>query len=46
MADIRERLAAQGAEPAGGTPEQFAAYMAEETEKWGKVAKAAKITPN
>jgi tripartite-type tricarboxylate transporter receptor subunit TctC len=39
--DIREKLAAQGAEPVGDTPEQFAAYLRAELTKWAKVAKAS-----
>jgi tripartite-type tricarboxylate transporter receptor subunit TctC len=39
----RERLLALGAEPAGGTPEQLAAYIAREIPKWAKIVKAAKI---
>jgi len=34
--DVRERLLTMGAEPAGGSPEQFAALMKNEREKWGK----------
>jgi tripartite-type tricarboxylate transporter receptor subunit TctC len=41
--DLRDRLSAIGAEPAGTTPEQFAAFLRSETEKWGRVAKAAGI---
>jgi tripartite-type tricarboxylate transporter receptor subunit TctC len=44
--DVRERLKAQGAEPATDTPEEFAAYLAAETAKWSEVAKSAHITPN
>ncbi len=44
--DVRERLKAQGAEPAADTPEEFAAYLAAETTKWTQVAKSAHITPN
>jgi len=43
LADFRERLAKVGAETAGGTPEEFQAYLADETEKWAKVAKTANI---
>jgi tripartite-type tricarboxylate transporter receptor subunit TctC len=32
-----EKLAAQGAEPAGGTPEEFAAYLRAEAARWGRV---------
>jgi hypothetical protein len=32
----------QGIEVLGGTPEQFAAYIREETAKWAKVIKAGR----
>jgi tripartite-type tricarboxylate transporter receptor subunit TctC len=41
--ELNERLNAEGAEPAGNTPEQFAAFVKLELVKWGKVAKAAGI---
>lgn len=40
-AEVRERLVAQGAEPGGGTPEEFARFIRNEITKWGKVVKAA-----
>jgi len=43
--DVRERLAADGAEPVGSTPEEFAAFIRAEIDKWAKVAKAAGIQP-
>jgi tripartite-type tricarboxylate transporter receptor subunit TctC len=39
--EIRKRFADVGAEPVGGTPQQFAAFMAAETAKWAKVIKAS-----
>lgn len=36
---VRERLQAQGAEPVGNTPEQFASFIRAETAKWAKVVK-------
>src|SRR6202165_3005746 len=39
--DVKEKLLAQGAVAAGGTPEQFAAHIRAETEKWAKVVKAS-----
>jgi tripartite-type tricarboxylate transporter receptor subunit TctC len=39
--DSREKLLAQGAEAAGGSPEQFAAFIRVETDKWAKVVKAS-----
>jgi tripartite-type tricarboxylate transporter receptor subunit TctC len=40
-AEAKEKLLAQGAAPAGGTPEQFAAHIRAETEKWAKVVKVS-----
>jgi tripartite-type tricarboxylate transporter receptor subunit TctC len=37
--DVRERFVAQGADPGGNTPEQFAAFIRAETEKWTRVVK-------
>jgi tripartite-type tricarboxylate transporter receptor subunit TctC len=42
--DTRERLATQGAMVVGGSNEQFAEYIREETGRWGKVVRAAKVT--
>ena len=36
----------QGHEPGGDTPEEYAAFIRAETEKWAKVAKAANIREN
>jgi tripartite-type tricarboxylate transporter receptor subunit TctC len=36
---VAEKLVAQGAEPVGNTPEQFAAHIQAETKKWAKVVK-------
>jgi len=41
--DMRSRLAAEGAEAGGGSPEQFAAFFRAEIDKWAKVIKAAGI---
>ena len=41
--DVRERAIAAGAEPFPTNPEDFAAYIREETKKWGQVVKAANI---
>jgi len=43
--EMKEKLASDGAEPAGSTPEAFAALITSELEKWAKVARAAKIEP-
>ena len=42
-AELRERLSALGAEPAGTTSEQFSAFLAAEMAKWARVAKAAGV---
>lgn len=39
--EVSERLAAQGAEPVGDTPEQFGKYLEAEVVKWAKVVKAS-----
>ena len=44
-AEVIKRLAADGAEPAGGTPAALASYHKADYERWGKVAKAAAIKP-
>ena len=41
--DVSERLLSQGAIPVGDSPEQFAAYIKAEMEKWGAVVRAANI---
>ena len=43
--EIRERLATDGAEVAGSTPDDLAAFLRAETAKWLKLAKAAGIAP-
>src|SRR5688500_820832 len=43
--DIRERFKADGFEPAGLGPEEFAAYLRAEIPKWAKIIKAAGIKP-
>jgi tripartite-type tricarboxylate transporter receptor subunit TctC len=44
-ADLRERLLAQGIEPARGGVDEFRPYLASEITKWAKVIKAAGIPP-
>ena len=41
--DMRSRLATEGAEAGGGSPEEFGAYFRAEIDKWGRVIKAAGI---
>jgi len=43
LADVRARLTDLGAEPVGGTPEQFAAHIKSEIAKWAKVIKEANV---
>jgi tripartite-type tricarboxylate transporter receptor subunit TctC len=43
QADFKERLAHEGAQPAGGTPAQFAAHIKSEIEKWAKIVRMAKV---
>jgi tripartite-type tricarboxylate transporter receptor subunit TctC len=43
--EVRDRLVADGADPVGSTPEEFAAYLRAETIKWAKVVKAIGIQP-
>ena len=44
--DVKQRFAALGVEPVGGPPEAFARHIRAESEKWGRVVKAANITLN
>jgi len=41
--EMKERLAALGFDPVGGTPEEFTARIKGETVTWGKVIRAANI---
>ncbi|MFN9489788.1 MAG: Bug family tripartite tricarboxylate transporter substrate binding protein [Betaproteobacteria bacterium] len=45
-ADMRERMAALGADPVGGTPEQLAELVRSEIAKFRKIVNDAKITLN
>ena len=40
---LKEKLLGAGLEPVGSPPEQFAAYVQAEADKWGKVIRAANI---
>jgi tripartite-type tricarboxylate transporter receptor subunit TctC len=43
--EMRERLAVDGAEPQGSTPEEFGALIKSELDKWARVTRAAGIEP-
>ena len=43
MPDVKQKLAAVGFVPIGDTPEEFAAYLKAEGEKWGKVIRDGNI---
>ena len=42
--EVKKKLAEQGAEPVAETPEQFAAFIHQESLKWGKVVKESGAT--
>ncbi len=42
---VREQMLAQGFEPSGNSPGEFAAFISSEIVKWGRVVKASGITP-
>ena len=44
--DFAKRIAQDGLEPAGGTPEIFGELLKREVTEWGEVVKAAKVTAN
>jgi tripartite-type tricarboxylate transporter receptor subunit TctC len=41
--ELRDRLAALGADPVGSTPDQFTAFIKSETEKFARAVRAAGI---
>ncbi len=45
LPDIQERMAAAGLEPAGSSPEGFAAFVTTDLARWAKVVKEAGIQP-
>jgi tripartite-type tricarboxylate transporter receptor subunit TctC len=45
MPEVRERLANEGADPVGSTPEEYDAYIRSDIEKWIKVVQKAGIKP-
>jgi tripartite-type tricarboxylate transporter receptor subunit TctC len=45
MPDVRDSIVSQASEPAGGSPEEFAAFIKSETAKWAELIRAAGIKP-
>jgi len=45
LPEVNDRLAAEGAEPIGSTPEAFAAHIRSELARWRKVIDAAGLKP-
>jgi tripartite-type tricarboxylate transporter receptor subunit TctC len=43
--ELRERLKADGSDPVGNSPEQFATFLRDEIAKWAKVIKFANVKP-
>ena len=43
LPEVKVALEAQGAKPVGGTPQELAAVIAEDTARWGKVIRDANI---
>ena len=43
--ELKERLKAEGSDPVGSSPEQFAAFLRSEVAKWAKVIKIAGVKP-
>lgn len=42
-AEVREKLAQQGAEPLGSTPAEYGAYVRKEIERWGKLVQQSGV---
>jgi tripartite-type tricarboxylate transporter receptor subunit TctC len=45
MPDVKEKFTAQGVDIVGTSPEQFATFLQGQMALWGKVVKAAGVTP-
>jgi tripartite-type tricarboxylate transporter receptor subunit TctC len=43
--ELKERLKADGSDPVGSSPEQYAAFLRNEIAKWAKVIKFANVKP-
>jgi len=45
LPDVKAKVAEDGGDPVGDTPEEFARFMRADTEKWAKLARVAGIKP-
>jgi tripartite-type tricarboxylate transporter receptor subunit TctC len=45
LPEVRDRMASEGADFVGDTPEQFTAFIRSEMEKWGRAVKASGARP-
>jgi tripartite-type tricarboxylate transporter receptor subunit TctC len=45
LPDLKALFEQQGTEPAGGSPQEFRAFLQSEIEKWGRAIKAAGVEP-
>jgi tripartite-type tricarboxylate transporter receptor subunit TctC len=45
LPEVRDRMAAEGADFVGDTPEQFTAFIRSEMDKWGRAVKASGARP-
>lgn len=43
-AEVRDKLAVQGAEPLGSTPEEYGSYITRELARWSDVVKSTGVT--
>ena len=46
LPDVRERMLGLGAIPSGNSPEEFAAFVKGEMNRWGKVAQQVGLRPD
>ncbi len=44
--EVREKIASQGADVVGGSPEQFAAFIRADSTKWAQLIRKQNITPD
>ena len=46
LLEVRERLAALGAEPVGSTPAEFGAFVRAENARWGRIIREKESAPS